>query len=77
MPLNGYTAVREHAITAIKIMLNVDFREIEAHEVRYDRLIYTGPIDEFFDFRFGKLRTAHCGSGTRRSTGSSSSRWRS
>ena len=35
-------------------MLNVDFREIE-DEVRYDRLIYTGPIDEFFDFRFGKL----------------------
>ena len=23
--------------------------------MRYDRLIYTGPIDEFFDFRFGKL----------------------
>ena len=35
-------------------MLNVDFREIE-HEVQYDRLIYTGPIDEFFDYRFGPL----------------------
>ena len=23
--------------------------------MRYDRLIYTGPIDEFFDYRFGKL----------------------
>ena len=51
----------------IKIMLNVDFREIE-DEVRYDRLIYTGPIDEFFDFRFGKP-IAHCGSAMRRSTG--------
>jgi UDP-galactopyranose mutase len=35
-------------------MLQVDFREI-IDEVRYDRLIYTGPIDEFFDYRFGKL----------------------
>jgi UDP-galactopyranose mutase len=56
MPLNGYTRLFENMIDHrnIKIMLNVDFREIE-HEVRYDRLIYTGPIDEFFDFRFGKL----------------------
>jgi UDP-galactopyranose mutase len=56
MPLNGYTRLFENMLDHrnIKIMLNVDFREIE-HEVRYDRLIYTGPIDEFFDFRFGKL----------------------
>jgi UDP-galactopyranose mutase len=38
----------------IKIMLNTDYREI-ADEVRYDKLIYTGPVDEFFDYRFGKL----------------------
>jgi UDP-galactopyranose mutase len=56
MPLNGYTRLFENILDHpnIKIMLNVDFREIE-DEVRYDRLIYTGPIDEFFDFRFGKL----------------------
>ena len=56
MPLNGYTRLFENMLDHpnIKIMLNVDFREIE-DEVRYDRLIYTGPIDEFFDFRFGKL----------------------
>ena len=70
MPLNGYTRLFENMLDHpnIKIMLNVDFREIE-DEVRYDRLIYTGPIDEFFDFRFGKLPIAHCGSATRRSTG--------
>jgi UDP-galactopyranose mutase len=56
MPLKGYTRLFENMLDHpnIKIMLNVDFREIE-DEVRYDRLIYTGPIDEFFDFRFGKL----------------------
>ena len=56
MPLHGYSRMFENMLDHrnIKIMLNVDFREIE-HEVRYDRLIYTGPIDEFFDYRFGKL----------------------
>jgi UDP-galactopyranose mutase len=56
MPLHGYSRMFENMLDHrnIKIMLNVDCREIE-HEVRYDRLIYTGPIDEFFDYRFGKL----------------------
>ena len=56
MPLHGYTRMFENMLDHpnIKVMLNVDFREIE-HEVRYDRLIYTGPIDEFFDYRFGEL----------------------
>jgi len=38
----------------IKVLLNTDLREI-AGLVPYDRMIYTGPIDEFFDFRFGRL----------------------
>lgn len=56
MPLHGYTRMFENMLDHpnIKIMLNADFREV-AHEVSYDRLIYTGPIDEFFDFRFGQL----------------------
>jgi UDP-galactopyranose mutase len=56
MPLHGYSRMFENMLDHrnIKIMVNVDFREIE-HEVRYDRLIYTGPIDEFYDYRFGRL----------------------
>jgi UDP-galactopyranose mutase len=56
MPLNGYTRMFENMLDhpGIKIMLNTDYREIAA-EVRYDKLIYTGPIDEYFDFRYGKL----------------------
>jgi UDP-galactopyranose mutase len=38
----------------IKILLNSDYREI-GKSLRYRSLIYTGQIDEFFDFRFGKL----------------------
>jgi UDP-galactopyranose mutase len=39
---------------SIKIMLNTSFKEIQ-QEVNYDRLIFTGPVDEYFDYRFGKL----------------------
>jgi UDP-galactopyranose mutase len=56
MPLNGYTRMFENMLDSpkIKILLNADFREIQ-NEVSYKNLIYSGPIDEFFDYRYGKL----------------------
>jgi UDP-galactopyranose mutase len=38
----------------IKVMLNADYHEVEK-EVSYDQLIFTGPVDEFFDYRYGPL----------------------
>jgi UDP-galactopyranose mutase len=40
----------------IEVRTGVDFAELKnrAHEIA-DHIIYTGPIDEYFDFRFGKL----------------------
>jgi UDP-galactopyranose mutase len=58
MPLHGYTAMFERMLDDPRIekMLGTDFRDLkdEAHELA-DHIIYTGPIDEYFDFRFGKL----------------------
>ena len=56
MPLHGYTRMFENMLDHpnIKVMLNTDFEEVR-NEVQYDKLIYSGPIDEYFDFRFGKL----------------------
>jgi UDP-galactopyranose mutase len=56
MPLNGYTRMFERMLDHpnIKVLLNTDFREIAAL-VPHGRTIYTGPIDEFFECRFGKL----------------------
>jgi UDP-galactopyranose mutase len=56
MPRDGYTRLFEKMLNRpqIKILLNTDFSEIR-HEISYRRLIYTGPIDEFFDHRFGRL----------------------
>ncbi|CAO3425622.1 UDP-galactopyranose mutase [Azospirillum endophyticum] len=56
MPLQGYTRMFEAMLDhpGITIALNIDYRTV-AHEVQHGRLIFTGPVDEYFDFRFGKL----------------------
>jgi UDP-galactopyranose mutase len=56
MPRRGFTRLFENLLDHpnISILLNTDYREI-ADEIPYRKMIYTGPIDEFFDLRFGKL----------------------
>ena len=56
MPLHGYTRMFEKMLAHpnIKVMLNTDYREIEPF-IPYRELIYTGPIDAYFDYRYGKL----------------------
>jgi UDP-galactopyranose mutase len=56
MPRHGYTRMFERMLNHpnIKLLLNCDYREIEG-SVLYDEVIFTGPIDEYFDYRFGKL----------------------
>jgi len=56
MPLHGYTRMFERMLhnPNIKIMLGTDYREI-VDDLTWDRMIYTGPVDAFYDFRYGKL----------------------
>ncbi|BAU15246.1 UDP-galactopyranose mutase [Leptolyngbya sp. NIES-3755] len=56
MPLHGFTRMFENMLTHpnIKVMLNVDYREIQK-VIPHREIVYTGPVDEFFDYRFGKL----------------------
>ena len=56
MPLDGYEALcsRMLAQPGIETALGVSFAEIESR-VTFDRLVYTGPIDQFYEYRFGKL----------------------
>jgi UDP-galactopyranose mutase len=56
MPLHGYTRMFENMLDHpnIKIMLNADFAEIK-RDISFKHLIYSGPIDEYFDYRYGKL----------------------
>ncbi|HEY9801275.1 MAG TPA: UDP-galactopyranose mutase [Leptolyngbyaceae cyanobacterium] len=56
MPLHGFTRMFENMLnhSNIKVMLNTDYREIEKAIPCRD-MVYTGPVDEFFEYRFGKL----------------------
>jgi len=56
MPLYGYTRMFENMLSHpnIKVMLNTDWREIDG-VIPYKEIIYTGPIDEFFEYSYGKL----------------------
>ncbi len=56
MPLHGYTCMFQKILSHpnIKVMLNTDYKEI-INVIPYKNIIYTGPVDEFFNYRFGKL----------------------
>jgi UDP-galactopyranose mutase len=56
MPLHGYTRMFERMLTHpnIMILLNADYREVR-EMIPHAEVIFTGPIDEFFDYRFGRL----------------------
>jgi len=56
MPLHGYTRMFEKMLDHpnIKVMLNTDYKEI-IDSVEFREMIYTGPIDYYFDNCFGKL----------------------
>jgi UDP-galactopyranose mutase len=56
MPMHGYTKMFEKMLSHpnIKIMLNTEYQEI-ANDIKYGNIVFTGPVDEYFNYRFGKL----------------------
>ena len=56
MPSEGYTAMFERILDqrGIELRLETDFAEVR-DAVDYRHLVWTGPIDEFFGHRFGRL----------------------
>ena len=56
MPLHGYTRMFARMLTHpnIKVLLNADYREVR-DLIPHREVVFTGPIDEFFDFRYGRL----------------------
>jgi UDP-galactopyranose mutase len=56
MPLHGYTRMFETMLAHPRIttMLGVDYTELLG-QTRFREMIYTGPVDAFFDHRYGKL----------------------
>lgn len=55
MPAEGYTAMFEKMLASplIEVRTGTDYRDLAG--VTWDRMVWTGPVDEYFDHRFGKL----------------------
>ncbi|WP_276484187.1 UDP-galactopyranose mutase [Paraflavitalea pollutisoli] len=56
MPALGYTRLFEQMLSHpnIKVMTNTDYKEIE-DSIAFKKMIYTGPVDYYFDNCYGKL----------------------
>ncbi|MDZ8140438.1 MAG: UDP-galactopyranose mutase [Nostoc sp. DedQUE04] len=56
MPLHGFTRMFDNMLNHpnIKVMLNTDYREIQK-AIPCREMVYSGPVDEYFDYRYGKL----------------------
>lgn len=63
IPEDGYKVMFERLLSNknIRLLLNTDFFDIRNQLKKDACLVYSGPIDRFFDYRFGKLswRTLH------------------
>ena len=56
IPEGGYTSIVETMLEGIDIKLNCDYKEFSRNPgCTYEKVIYTGPIDEYYDYRFGHL----------------------
>ncbi len=57
IPIGGYNKLIEGLLDEVECKTDVDFFNSEYNDWRKyaDKLVYTGPIDEYFDFKFGKL----------------------
>lgn len=57
MPLHGYTVMFEHLLNHpnIQVQTSTEFKDVLNTENQFDHIVYTGPIDAFYDYKFGHL----------------------
>lgn len=56
IPTGGYTKMVENILKGIEVRLNVDYLDKrDEYKKMADKIIYTGPIDEYYDFKLGTL----------------------
>jgi UDP-galactopyranose mutase len=53
IPIGGYTQIFDKLLEGIEVKLNTDF--FKDTLPGYSKLIYTGPIDKFFNYKYGEL----------------------
>lgn len=56
IPVGGYTQIFEKLLDGIEVKLNVDYLKDKSYwNSSAKRVIYTGPIDAYYDYKFGEL----------------------
>lgn len=56
IPIGGYTQIIEKMLEGIPVRLNCDyFAEKEELDVLAEKIVFTGPIDQFYHYQFGEL----------------------
>ena len=56
IPMGGFNKLIDGLLEGVEVKLNVDFFDNRQHwEQIADKILYTGKLDEYFDYRFGKL----------------------
>ena len=56
IPINGYAAFMDNMLKGIPVFLAVDYLKHRNDFAHKTLLIYTGPIDEYFNYTLGKLK---------------------
>lgn len=62
IPVGGYTQMVENMLEGVEVRLNVDyFKEKATLDSIAEKVVYTGPVDAYFDYRLGALeyRSVH------------------
>ncbi len=54
IPMGGYTKLIANLLDGIEVRLNTDYKDVK-DSVEAKKVLYTGPIDEFYDFKFGAM----------------------
>lgn len=56
IPIGGYTNFIKKLLSGAEVRCNIDYIQNKAELVGYaDKIVYTGPIDEYFNYCFGEL----------------------
>ncbi|WP_429190698.1 UDP-galactopyranose mutase [Fusobacterium sp. PH5-44] len=56
IPIGGYTKIIEKLLNDTKVVLNMEYKKfIDEYPDMAEKIVFTGPIDEFFDYKLGIL----------------------
>lgn len=55
IPIGGYTKMVENMLEGIKVVTNIDYFEAKDELGEFGKVVFTGPIDAYFDYKLGAL----------------------